>query len=93
VNDPGCQSHLSTAFAADYKLAQQRACFEGKVAYLFERTPSAGYPAYLAGTQDQQNWLCVGWWYSGGWADAAALTYIGQVKAILAARTWAPPGF
>jgi autotransporter family porin len=93
VNDPACLSHLSTAFATDYKLAQQRACFEGKVAYLFERTPSAGYPAYMVGTQDQQHWGCVGWWFSGGWYDAGAITYIGQVKAILAARTWVQPGF
>jgi len=93
VTDPDCYSYLSTAFAADYKLAQQRACFEGQVAYLIGETPSSGYPAYPKGTSEQMMWGCVGWWYSGHWYDSGALTYISQVQSYLSNETWAQPGF
>jgi hypothetical protein len=88
VIDPNCYSYRSTAFNADFKLAQQRACFEGDVHYLTERVPTAGYPTYPNGTPDQMMWGCVGWWSSGGWYDAGALTYIGQVQGYLKARPW-----
>jgi hypothetical protein len=93
VTDPNCYSYLSTAFDVDYKLAQQRACFEGAVSYLTERSPTAGYPTYPNGTPDQMMWGCVGWWYSGSWYDAGAINYISQVQAYLAAQTWLTPGF
>jgi hypothetical protein len=64
VTEPNCLSYLSTAFDTDYKLAEQRACFEGQVSYLTSRTPAAGYPTYPNGTPDQMMWGCVGWWYS-----------------------------
>lgn len=91
VNDPDCYSHNSTAFNADYKLAQQRACFEGEIDYLDERVPVAGYPSYRNGTPDQMMWGCVGWWYSGGWYDSGALTYIGQVQVYLRTKPWLHP--
>jgi hypothetical protein len=93
VSDLNCYSYRSTSFNADYKLAQQRACFEGGVSYLAERTPEAGYPTYPNGTSDQMMWGCVGWWYSGGWYDAGALTYISQIKGYLRAQPWLLPGF
>jgi hypothetical protein len=93
INNPDCQLHLSTAFAVDYVLALHRACFEGAIDYLKTRVPSAGYPTYPNGTIDQMNWGCVGQWYSGSWYDQAAITYIADVKANLANRTWAKPGF
>jgi len=93
VTNPDCYSYLSTAFAADYKLAQQRACFEGQVSYLTSDTPSSGYPTYPNGTPDQMMWGCVGWWYSGHWYDSGALNYISQVQSYLSAQTWAQPGF
>jgi hypothetical protein len=37
---------------------------------------------------DYALWGCVGSWYSGGWYDSAAKTYIGTVKTRLAAKTW-----
>jgi Bacterial Ig domain len=52
VTNPDCYSYLMTAFAADYKLAQQRACFEGQVSYLTSDTPSSGYPTYPNGTSE-----------------------------------------
>jgi hypothetical protein len=89
VSDPGCLSYLSTAFDADYKLAQQRACFEGRIGYLADNaSPSAGYPTYPNGTPDEMMWGCVGWWYSGHWFDSAALNYIAEVKSYLADRAW-----
>ena len=93
VTNADCYSYLSTAFAADYKLAQQRACFEGQVSYLTSDTPSSGYPTYPNGTPDQMMWGCVGWWYSGHWYDSGALNYISQVQGYLSAETWAQPGF
>ncbi len=91
VTDPSCYSYNSTAFAADYKLAQQRACFEGKVSYMIGEAPS-GYPAYPNGTSDQMMWGCVGWWYSGHWYDSGALNYISQVKGYLSSQPWLSGG-
>lgn len=91
VTNPDCYSYLSTAFAADYKLAQQRACFEGKIAYLASDTPSYGHPAYPEGTPEEMMWGCVGWWYSGHWFDSGALDYIAQVQEYLSAQTWLQP--
>jgi len=92
VTNPDCYSYRSTAFAADYKLAQQRACFEGKISYLASETPPSGYPAYPNGTPDQMMWGCVGWWYSGHWYDSGALNYISEVQGYLSARTWLQSG-
>jgi len=92
VTNPNCYSFLSTAFDADYKLAQQRACFEGQVSYMIGESP-AGYPSYPNGTPDQMMWGCVGWWYSGHWYDSGAINYINQVQGYLSAQTWAQPGF
>ncbi|MFZ0680841.1 Ig-like domain-containing protein [Candidatus Binatus sp.] len=91
VTDPSCYSYNSTAFAADYKLAQQRACFEGKVSYMVGEAPS-GYPAYPNGTPDQMMWGCVGWWYSGHWYDSGALNYISQVQGYLSSEPWLSGG-
>jgi hypothetical protein len=93
INNPDCQLHLSTAFAVDYVLALHRACFEGAIDYLKTRVPSPGYPTYPNGTIDEMNWGCVGQWYSGSWYDPAAITYIADVRANLANRPWAKPGF
>ena len=92
VTNPDCYSYLSTAFDADYKLAQQRACFEGQIAYMVGESP-AGYPSYPNGTPEQMMWGCVGWWYSGHWYDSGALSYISEVQGYLSAETWAQPGF
>ncbi|HWJ41212.1 MAG TPA: Ig-like domain-containing protein [Candidatus Limnocylindrales bacterium] len=92
VTNPNCFSYLSTAFDADYKLAQQRACFEGQIDYMIGESP-AGYPSYPNGTPDQMMWGCVGWWYSGHWYDSGAVNYISEVKGYLSAKTWAQPGF
>ena len=92
VTKADCYSYLSTAFTADYKLAQQRACFEGKISYLASETPPSGYPAYPNGTPDQMMWGCVGWWYSGHWYDSGALNYIAEVQGYLSAQPWLQSG-
>ena len=92
VTNPDCYSYLSTAFAADYKLAQQRACFEGEISYLTSETPPSGYPSYPNGTSEQMMWGCVGWWFSGHWYDSSALNYISEVQGYLTAQTWLQPG-
>jgi hypothetical protein len=92
VTNPDCYSYRSTAFAADYKLAQQRACFEGKIGYLTSDTPSSGYPAYPEGSPEEMMWGCVGWWYSGHWFDSGALDYISQVQEYLSAQAWLQSG-
>jgi hypothetical protein len=88
VTDANCYSYKSTAFAADYKLAQQRACFDGRITYLTSESPTAGYPTYPNGTEEQMMWGCIGWWYSGHWFDAGALNYISEVQTYLADKAW-----
>jgi hypothetical protein len=92
VTNPDCYSYLSTAFTADYKLAQQRACFEGAISYLSSETPPSGYPAYPNGTPEEMMWGCVGWWYSGHWFDSAALNYISEVQGFLSEQKWLEAG-
>lgn len=41
VTNPSCLSYNYTAFAADYKLAYQRACMDGSVTYFASQTPAA----------------------------------------------------
>ena len=82
-------SRDDTAFNVDYVYAYIRACYEGWISYLYERTPVSGYPRYHAG----DIWGCVGSHYSGGWYDRGAINYINQVKAYLADKVWLQPGF
>ncbi|HLX37854.1 MAG TPA: hypothetical protein VKR29_08630 [Candidatus Binataceae bacterium] len=78
----------STAFNADFRAAYHRACVNGDVHYLSERTPLPPYPPYPAFDPDAAAWGCIGNWFSGGWYDQGALHYIGEVKQDLAARPW-----
>lgn len=80
-------SQESTAFNVDWKLAYQRACFDGKIGYLLG---SNGYPSNDSGTM---LWGCVGQWYSGQWYDSGAQSYISQVKTLMDSRVWQEPGF
>jgi hypothetical protein len=72
----------STAFNLDFKLAYQRACFEGDIAYLKER--SSNYP-----NSDTNNmlWGCVGQWYSGGWYDNID-SYISEIQSDMQNQVW-----
>ncbi len=83
----------STAFNVDFRLAYQRACMNGDIAYLADQTPVGDYPRYPRGTTDQMLWGCMGDWFSGSWYDAGAVHYIAEVKEALEDRTWTKPGF
>jgi hypothetical protein len=81
-------SWKSTAFNVDYKLAYQRACFEGKIAYLTERSSS-----YPNGDENNMLWGCVDQWYTGGWWNGSDDYYISETKSELANKPWLKPGF
>lgn len=82
-------SRDDTAFNVEYVLGVIRTCFEGWTTYLNERTPLPGYSHYHAG----DIWGCLGRWYSGGWYDQGAVTYIQKVKTALAQKPWLEAGF
>jgi O-antigen ligase len=82
-----------TAFNVDFRLAYQRACMNGDIAYLAQQIPPSGYPRYPLGNTDQMLWGCMGDWFSGSWYDTGALGYIAEVKTALIGRTWSRPGF
>ena len=42
---------------------------------------------------NQRRWGAVGNWYSGGWYDSGAISYISQVQQILHDQPWTQPGF
>lgn len=82
-------SRDDTAFSVEYVLGVIRTCYEGWTTYLKERVPLPGYQPYHAGDL----WGCLGRWYSGGWYDAGALSYIQKVKNALAQQSWLQAGF
>lgn len=76
-------SRDSTAFNADAALAWRRACYEGYIQWL-SAAGTAGYPGYGPGDL----WGCVGQWFSGGWWDAGAVSYVANVQKDLQDRVW-----
>jgi hypothetical protein len=88
----------STAFASDFRYADQRACMTG--AYTSYYSSSAQQPNTYAGDidnylnhpsadkTDRVLWGCIGMHYSGSWYDSAAQGYIGSVQSAVAARPW-----
>jgi hypothetical protein len=71
----------STAMAMDYMASQIRGCYEG---WQWELGSS-----YKAGDL----WGCAGAWYSGGWHDSGATTYISHVQANESAEPWLTTSF
>jgi Bacterial Ig domain len=86
----------STAFAADYRYADQRACMNGELAPYFDNLPSYNGHSYSAdiasGNLNTILWGCVGAHYSGAWYDGnstgGALWYINLVQHALAVKQW-----
>ena len=78
----------STAFNVDFKLAYQKACVRGYVNYLGALTPQGGHHRYPSPDPNEQLWGCVGNWYSGGWYDAGAISYIANIKALMSEKVW-----
>ncbi|MFN2559719.1 MAG: hypothetical protein ABR571_00255 [Jatrophihabitans sp.] len=71
----------STAMALDYMASQIRGCYEG-----WQWELGTGYAA-------GDLWGCAGAWYSGGWHDAGASTYIAQVQSNQTAQRWLTTAF
>ena len=88
----------STAFAADYRFADQRACMDGAYASFFSSsahqpntyaTDIANYKANPNKTYTNRVlWGCIGMHFSGGWHDSRAQSYILSVKVALATQPW-----
>jgi len=78
----------STAFNADFRMAYQRACMNGDISYLYNDTPTSGYPRYAQGSAQQMLWGCIGDWYSGDWYDSGALNYISVVQQYYSSKPW-----
>jgi hypothetical protein len=76
----------STAFNVDYQAATLRFYFDDP-----DGLRSAwGDSTYAAGNA----WASLGGWFEPyPWLNSGQLNYIAEVQAILAARTWAQPGF
>jgi hypothetical protein len=81
----------STAFNADYREADQRACMNGDYAGYFASTvqqPNTYAADIASGNIDRVLWGCIGKHYSGGWYTAPSLGYISEVKGYLLAKPW-----
>jgi hypothetical protein len=81
----------STAFNADYRFADQRACMNGdNLAYFHGRLPHNGYPTYAnsLGNPDLVMWGCLGRHFSGDWYDSGAIKYIEEMRGYLVSKPW-----
>lgn len=77
-------SRDDTAFNAEFAYGWIRNCYEGWADYLYKSSTN-----YHAG----DIWGCIGFWYSGGWYDPGAITYIAKVKSAYQSQLWLKPGF
>jgi hypothetical protein len=88
--------HTSTAFAADYRFADQRACMDGDYAAYFKGKPAYNGHTYsgdiASGNLYTILWGCIGLHYSGNWYDgnssSGAVDYINHVQYIAAQKPW-----
>jgi autotransporter family porin len=82
----------STAFAADYRFADQRACMDGDYAAYFANKPAYNGHTYAgdiaSGNLSVILWGCLGWHYSGEWYDAGAINYINRLKHTYTEEPW-----
>ena len=81
----------STAFNADYRYAEQRACMNGDyMGYFASRNQQPNtYAADLqSGDIDRMLWGCIGMHFSGRWYDAGAQRYISEVQENLSRKPW-----
>jgi hypothetical protein len=81
----------STAFNADYRCADQRACMNGDYAGYFasaRQQPNTYSSDIASGDVDRILWGCIGMHFSGRWYDSAALPYIYEVKGYFSSKPW-----
>ena len=99
-------TQTSTPVNVDYTAMHDRACFDGGLqGYI----PSGGQtitqaiaahenysdPVPLTGHrgEDYALWGCVGQWYSGGWWDSGASSYVSTVQGYYVTKPWLLSGF
>jgi autotransporter family porin len=79
-----------TALDADYWGARLRACFDGA---FYDGGPWL-YSGQTIGQviaqhgDDYALWGCVGSWFSGGWYDSGAQSYIAKVQSTYSSQPW-----
>lgn len=81
----------ATAFNADYRYADQRACMNGDYAGYFAsaaQQPNTYAADIASGDIDRVLWGCIGMHYSGGWYTPPSLGYISEVRGYLPAKPW-----
>jgi hypothetical protein len=81
----------STAFNADYRYADQRACMNGDYSSYFgssAQQPNSYAADIASGNLDRVLWGCIGKHFSGSWYDPQALGYINETKGYLTTKPW-----
>jgi hypothetical protein len=81
----------STAFNADYRYADQRACMNGDNSTYFAsraQQPNSYAADIASGDLDRIMWGCIGKHFSGGWYGSDAISYVNENKRYLASRPW-----
>ena len=81
----------STAFNADYRFADQRACMNGDYAGYFAsatQQPNTYSADIASGNLDRVLWGCIGMHYSGGWYTPKTLSYIAEARGHFANKSW-----
>jgi hypothetical protein len=84
------QTQRSTSFALDFYGAYLRSCFDGDFYDGGSWLYGGQTVDMIAATRgwDYVMWGCVGSWFSGGWYDSGASSYINSVKNHLSNRDW-----
>jgi hypothetical protein len=88
----------STAFAVDYRYADQRACMDGAYATYFASSgqqPNT-YAADIANYKSNPDttntnrvlWGCIGMHFSGSWYDSGAQNYINAAQSAMLTQPW-----
>jgi len=81
----------STAFNADYRYADQRACMNGDYSSYFASTaqlPNTYAADIASGDLNRILWGCIGMHYSGGWYNPPARSYISETQGYLTTQPW-----
>jgi hypothetical protein len=98
-------TQTSTPLGVDFTASQDRACYDGAFkGWLYDHlsvsadiTAHESYadPVPLTGDkgQDYVLWGCIGHWYSGGWWDSGASSYISSIQGYYKSKPWLQAGF
>jgi autotransporter family porin len=81
----------STAFNADYRYAEERACIDGgNLGYFASdaQQPNTYAVDIAHGDLDRLLWGCTGMHFSGSWYDSPALGYIQETRRYIVTKPW-----